>query len=86
MSILTTTGLSKHFGAQDVFSDVRLQIGHGERVGLMGANGSGKTTLLHILAGLETPSSGRVHRARGLRIGYLAQEAGLAAGRETLWE
>lgn len=86
MSILTTTELSKHFGAQDVFSDVRLQIGRGERVGLMGANGSGKTTLLHILAGLEAPSSGRVHRARGLRIGYLPQEAGLAAGRETLWQ
>ena len=86
MSILTTTGLSKHFGAQDVFSDVSLQIGHGDRVGLVGANGSGKTTLLHILGGLETLSSGRVHRARGLRIGYLPQEAALAAGGETLWQ
>ena len=86
MSILTTTGLSKQFGAQDIFSDVSLQIGHGDRVGLVGANGSGKTTLLHILAGLETPSSGRVHRGRGLRIGYQPQEAGLAAGEDTLWQ
>ena len=86
LSILTSTGLSKHFGAQDVFSEVCLQIGQGDRVGLVGANGSGKTTLLHVLAGFETPSSGRVHRARGLRVGYLPQEAALAAGRETLWQ
>jgi ATP-binding cassette subfamily F protein 3 len=86
VSILTTTGLSKQFGPQDVFSDVSLQIGHGDRVGLVGANGSGKTTLLDILAGLETPSSGLVHCARGLRMGYLPQEAALAAGGETLWQ
>lgn len=85
MSILTATGLSKHFGAQDVFDGVSLQIAHGERAALVGPNGTGKTTLLRILAGLEVPSSGQVTYAKGLRIGYLPQEATLADVDGTLW-
>jgi ATP-binding cassette subfamily F protein 3 len=86
MSILSAAGLTKHFGAQDVFSDVSLQITHGERTGLVGPNGVGKTTLLRILAGLDQPSSGQVYRAKGLRIGYLAQEATLVDQTGTLWD
>jgi ATP-binding cassette subfamily F protein 3 len=86
MSILSAAGLTKHFGAQDVFGDVSLQITHGERTGLVGPNGVGKTTLLRILAGLDQPSSGQVYRAKGLRIGYLAQEVTLADQSGTLWD
>jgi ATP-binding cassette subfamily F protein 3 len=86
VSILTAKGLSKHFGAQDIFEDVSLQIGHGERTALVGPNGVGKTTLLKILAGLEVASDGQVHRSKGLRVGYLLQEVALTDGGETLWE
>lgn len=86
VSILTAKGLSKHFGAQDIFEDVSLQITHGERTALVGPNGVGKTTLLQILAGLELASDGEVHRSKGLRVGYLPQEVTLADGGETLWE
>jgi len=86
VSILTAKGLSKHFGAQDIFEDVSLQIAHGERTALVGPNGVGKTTLLQILAGLEAASDGQVHRSKGLRFGYLPQEVTLAYGGETLWE
>ena len=86
VSILTAKGLSKHFGAQDIFEGVSLQIAHGERTALVGPNGVGKTTLLRILAGLELASDGQLHRAKGLRVGYLAQEVTLADGGETLWE
>lgn len=86
MSILNAIGLSKHFGAHDVFEGVNLQVAHGDRIGLVGANGSGKSTLLRILADLETPSAGRVYRAKGLRIGYLPQEVTLSSGEGTLME
>jgi ATP-binding cassette subfamily F protein 3 len=81
MSIVTANKLAKSYGAQDVFWDVSLQIAGGDKIALVGPNGTGKTTLLHIIAGLETPTAGRVHRARRLRIGYLPQEAELPSQR-----
>ena len=45
--------------------DVSLVIHDGEMFGLVGRSGSGKTTLGMILAGLVTPSSGRLERADG---------------------
>ena len=86
MSILTATGLSKHFGAQDIFDDVGVQIAHGERAALVGPNGVGKTTLLRVLAGQETVSGGRVYRTKGLRVEYLPQEVTLSETNGTLWE
>ena len=86
MSVLTATGLSKHFGAQDIFDDVSLQIAHGERAALVGPNGVGKTTLLQVLAGLEVASGGQVYRAKGLRVEYLPQEVTLSETDGTLWE
>jgi ATP-binding cassette subfamily F protein 3 len=58
-----------------VFSGVTCAVPHGGRVALVGPNGMGKTTLLRILAGLEEPTTGQVHRMRGLTIGYLPQQA-----------
>ena len=85
MSIVTANKLAKSYGAQDVFWDVSLRIARGDRIALVGPNGTGKTTLLRIIAGLETPTAGRVYRARNQRIGYLPQEADLP-GQCTLYE
>jgi ATP-binding cassette subfamily F protein 3 len=85
MSIVTASELAKSYGAKDVFWDVSLHIARGDKIALVGPNGSGKTTLLRIIAGLETPTTGQVHRARNLRIGYLPQEAELP-GQRTLYE
>ena len=83
MSLLVATGLSKAFGALDVFSGVDVRIEAGDRIGFVGANGAGKTTLLRILAGVEAPTSGDVARRRGLTVGYLPQDPP-PAGAETL--
>jgi ATP-binding cassette subfamily F protein 3 len=85
MSVLTASNLAKSYGPQDVFAGVSLDIPHAAKIALVGPNGCGKTTLLHLLAGLEEPTLGAVHRAKGLRIGYLPQQADLT-GRGTLWE
>src|SRR5512135_1172190 len=75
MSLITAISLSKSFGAEDLFHDVSFAIAKGARFAVVGPNGIGKTTLLRILMGLEEPSSGKVTRAKSLRIGYLPQEA-----------
>ncbi len=52
--------VSKKFGNFSALSDVNLKVPSGELVALLGPSGSGKTSLLRIIAGLETPDSGRI--------------------------
>ncbi len=73
-ALLQVQGLSKAFGAQELFREVQFSIEPGDRIGLIGPNGSGKSTLLKILASLEQPDSGGFTLQKGARIGYLAQE------------
>jgi ATP-binding cassette subfamily F protein 3 len=85
MTVLTGTNLGKRYGPLDVFQDLNLRIEKGDRIGLVGPNGEGKTTLLRILAGLDAPTDGDIHRMRGLTMGYLPQDPP-PAGAKTLWE
>ncbi len=85
MSLLTVTNLAKSYEPVDIFAGVSFSLPHRARYAIVGPNGVGKTTLLRILAGLDASSSGSVHIARGVSIGYLPQEAGLHSN-NTLWE
>lgn len=75
MSILTFHNLSQSFGATDIFAGLHASVPPKARIGLVGPNGIGKTTLLQLLAGLSKPTSGGVHVAKGIAVGYLRQEA-----------
>jgi ATP-binding cassette subfamily F protein 3 len=70
----------KSYGSQDVLRGAALQINPGEHVGLVGRNGAGKTTIFRMISGEETPDRGDVVRARGLRLGLLAQHVHFDAG------
>lgn len=47
-------------GELTILKGINLEINYGESVAVVGASGSGKTTLLSLLAGLDTPTSGRI--------------------------
>jgi len=44
-----------------ILQDINLEVNKGEAISIVGASGSGKSTLLGLLAGLDTPSSGKVY-------------------------
>jgi spermidine/putrescine transport system ATP-binding protein len=59
-AVLESRGLTKVFGSETAVDDVSLSVAPGEFVALLGPSGCGKTTTLRMLAGLETPTEGRV--------------------------
>jgi ABC-type Fe3+/spermidine/putrescine transport system ATPase subunit len=58
--LLVLDHLEKHFAGLHVTRDVSLSVAKSEIVALLGPSGSGKTTVLRLVAGFETPDSGRV--------------------------
>ena len=74
MPLLSCSSLSCRRGHTVVLEGVSVSFEPGERVGLVGRNGCGKSTLLSLIEGREAPDQGRVDRARGARVGSLAQE------------
>ncbi len=67
-------------------SDLNLDIGHGDRLALIGANGAGKSTLLKVLAGIYQPTRGRI-ASSGRVSALLTSSVGLspdATGRENI--
>jgi sulfate transport system ATP-binding protein len=78
--------ITKQFGSFSALKDVSLSIPSGELVALLGPSGSGKTTLLRIIAGLDTPDSGRIlfngadttqSHVRERRVGFVFQHYAL---------
>lgn len=81
MSVLSAHNLGLSFGAFDLFQGISVTIANDSKIGLIGPNGIGKTSLMMILAGLNQPTAGSIHIARGKRLGYLRQEASDSVGK-----
>ena len=80
MSLVVFDSLSLGFGQKTIVADLNLRIGASDRIGLIGPNGSGKTSLLRMLAGQQGWDSGSLRFARGVRVGYLAQDLVVEGG------
>ena len=83
---ITAENLVWRIGKRTVLDGVSMQAEPGRMLGLLGPNGSGKTSLLRLLAGLKSPSAGRVtldgedisrtgRRALAKRIAFVEQHA-----------
>ena len=60
MATLQLAGLRKSFGTTQILQGVDLTLADGEMLVIVGASGCGKSTLLRLVAGLETPTEGRI--------------------------
>src|ERR1700730_3423914 len=60
MALLELSGLRKSFGATEVLRQIDLSLASGEMLVIVGASGCGKSTLMRLVAGLETPTAGRI--------------------------
>jgi ATP-binding cassette subfamily F protein uup len=56
-----------------LFRDVDLNLGAGDRLGVVGPNGAGKSTLLDVIAGRRQPIEGQVRLGQTVRLGYYDQ-------------
>jgi ATP-binding cassette subfamily F protein 3 len=74
--VLRVKELSKRYGDKALWTDVKLDVTRGERIGIIGPNGSGKTTLLEVLLGKRELDGGEVRWGASLKIGYYDQRLG----------
>ena len=59
-ALLQLENVTIRFGGLTAVSEVDLQIGAGELVGLIGPNGAGKTTLFNLITGVYQPTTGQI--------------------------
>jgi ATP-binding cassette ChvD family protein len=76
--------LTKQYNKTNVLEDVTLAFFFGAKVGVIGGNGAGKSTLLRILAGIDNDFLGERVIAKGVKIGYLAQEPQLDSSKDVM--
>jgi ribose transport system ATP-binding protein len=65
-TVFKACGITKSFPGVQALSAVDFDLREGEVHALVGENGAGKSTLMHMIAGLQSPDSGRMH-LRGKR-------------------
>jgi branched-chain amino acid transport system ATP-binding protein len=60
MPLLKVNNLSKSFGGLKAVSNLNIELGKGELIGLIGPNGAGKTTAFNLLTGVYEPTDGEI--------------------------
>ena len=73
LNMVSIEHLGIEYSSRPILDDITFLINPRDRIALVGKNGAGKTTLLRLLAGVETPTSGRISKMGDITIGYLPQ-------------
>ncbi|MBP5182264.1 MAG: ABC-F family ATP-binding cassette domain-containing protein, partial [Lentisphaeria bacterium] len=79
-------GISKSYGARDIFKEISFRIGKGDRVGIVGPNGAGKTTIFKMILGELSADKGEILIPKKARIGVIRQQLDFFRSGETLLE
>ena len=77
ITYLQVENLSKYWGELALFDGISFSVTEGQKVAMIAKNGAGKSTLMDIIAGLETPDSGKSSLSNHISIGYLRQNPDL---------
>src|SRR4029079_4395683 len=74
MHYVSAENLSKSYGIKPLFENISFHISEGDKIALVARNGSGKSTLLKIIAGKETPESGKLWISKEVDVAFFEQE------------
>ena len=77
LALIEASNLTLAYRHKSVLDNVSLSIQAKRIITLIGPNGCGKSTLVKVLLGLIQPSSGKISKKNGLRIGYMPQRLNL---------
>ena len=86
MIVISLSNTSLVLGAHTIFQNLFWEIQHDQVIGLIGPNGAGKSSLLKLIVGEHFPEKGGgIVKAKGVSIGYLAQQVDLPAD-QLVWQ
>jgi len=71
--LVRVRGVRVSFAGTRVLDDVDLDLTPGRTITIIGPNGAGKTTLARVILGLQRAHRGKVHRRKGMTVGYVPQ-------------
>jgi len=83
--IIQLSNICKAYGAEDILTNISIQIRRNDRIAIVGRNGSGKSTLLKIIAKKVPYDSGDIFQPKDMTTGYLPQQSSLHSKR-TIWD
>ncbi|MDW1912714.1 ATP-binding cassette domain-containing protein, partial [Vibrio sp. 707] len=73
-SLVSLERLCVEFDDRRVLDNISMELEKGKITTLIGPNGAGKSTLVKVILGLQKPTSGKLVKAKKLKIGYVPQK------------
>ena len=74
MHYVSVEGISKSYGITGLFNNLSFNINEGDKIALVARNGVGKSSLLKILAGKDTPDTGKVWINKDVNVSLFEQD------------